>query len=74
MFRILLSEQQRNPSALEGFFLTHPLAADRVTATEALIAAYPPNALRALTKETTAFQAFRRRLLALPPSPTVKTP
>lgn len=74
MFRILLSEQQRNPGALEAFFLTHPLAGDRVTATEALIAAYPATALRALTKETTAFQAFRRRLLALPPSPTVKTP
>ena len=59
---------------LEAFFLTHPLAADRVTATEALIAAYPASALRALTKETTAFQAFRRRLLALPPSPVVKTP
>ncbi|MBK7596887.1 MAG: M48 family metalloprotease [Gemmatimonadetes bacterium] len=74
MFRILLSEQQRNPSALQAFFLTHPLAADRVTSPEALIAAYPPSALRGLTKETTAFPAFRRRLLALPPSPAVKTP
>jgi predicted Zn-dependent protease len=74
MFRILLGEQQRNPSALEAFFLTHPLAADRVTATEALISAYPASALRALTKETTSFQTFRRRLLALAAPPQAKRP
>lgn len=72
MFRILLSEQQRNPNALDAFFLTHPLAGDRVTATESLIAAYPPSALRNLKRDTAAFQSFRRRLLALPPSPAPK--
>lgn len=72
MFRILLNEQKRNPNALEAFFLTHPLAGDRVTATEALIAAYPASALRNLKRDTAAFQSFRRRLLALPPSPPPK--
>ncbi len=72
MFRILLAEQQRNPNALEAFFLTHPLAGDRVTATESLIAAYPASALRNLKRDTAAFQSFRRRLLALPPSPAPK--
>jgi predicted Zn-dependent protease len=72
MFRILLAEQQRNPSALEAFFLTHPLAADRVTATEAQIATMSAEALRGLITDTPAFQAFRRRLLALPPAPAAK--
>jgi predicted Zn-dependent protease len=74
MFRILLAEQQRNPSVLEGFFLTHPLAADRVTATEGQIATVSATALRGLITDTPAFQAFRRRLLALPPAPAAKAP
>ncbi|MFN2315293.1 MAG: M48 family metallopeptidase [Gemmatimonadales bacterium] len=69
MFRILLAERQRNPGALDAFFASHPLAEDRITATEALIAGYSAAQLRGLTQETTAFQTFRRRLLALPPSP-----
>jgi predicted Zn-dependent protease len=74
MFRVLLSERQRNPGAVDAFFATHPLEEDRIKTTEALIATHPASELRGLTKDTRAFQAFRRRLLALPPSPTPKTP
>lgn len=74
MFRLLLSERQTNPGALDAFFASHPLEEDRITATEALIAKYPSSQLQRLTKDTPAFQAFRRRLLALPPSPTPKKP
>jgi beta-barrel assembly-enhancing protease len=74
MFRILLAARQRNPGALDAFFATHPLAEDRIVATEALIAAYPTSQLRGLTKDTQAFQAFRRRLLSLPAPPAPKKP
>ncbi len=74
MFRILLSERQRDPNAVDAFFATHPLEESRITATEALIAAYPASQLRGLTKDTPAFQTFRRRLLALPAPPAPKKP
>ncbi len=74
MFRILLSERQTNPGAVDAFFASHPLEEDRITTTEAQIATYPASQLQRLTKDTPAFQTFRRRLLALPPSPPPKTP
>ncbi len=74
MFRILLSERQSNPGALDAFFASHPLEESRITATEAQIATYPASQLQRLTKDTPAFQTFRRRLLALPPSPKPKQP
>ncbi|HUG28690.1 MAG TPA: M48 family metallopeptidase [Gemmatimonadales bacterium] len=73
MFRILLAERQRNPGALDAFFASHPLAEDRIASTEALIAKYSAAQLRGLTLETAAFQTFRRRLLAMPPSPAPRT-
>ena len=74
MFRILLSERRSNPGAVDAFFASHPMEENRITATETQIATYSPTQLQRLTKDTPAFQAFRRRLLALPPSPTPKTP
>ena len=72
MFRILLAERKRNPGALDAFFASHPLEEDRITATETQIARYPASQLQNLTKDTPAFQSFRRRLLSLPPSPAPK--
>ena len=72
MFKILLNERQTNPGALDAFFASHPLEESRIKATEAQIAKYPASQLQRLTKDTPAFQSFRRRLLALPPSPTPK--
>lgn len=66
MFRLLLSERQRNPNALEAFFATHPLEQDRIASTEALIATYPASQLRGLRTDATAFQSFKRRLQSLP--------
>ena len=74
MFRILLRERRTNPGAVDAFFASHPLEEDRITATLAQIATYPASQLQRLTKDTPSFQAFRRRLLALPPSPTPKKP
>ncbi|MEO8634033.1 MAG: M48 family metallopeptidase [Gemmatimonadales bacterium] len=72
MFRILLDARKSNPGALDAFFASHPLEEDRIAATEAQIATHPASELKGLTKDTPAFQSFRRRLLSLPPSPTPK--
>jgi predicted Zn-dependent protease len=72
MFGRLLTERKSNPGGLNAFFSTHPLEEDRITDTQAQIAAYPASQLQRLTKDTQAFQTFRRRLLALPPPPPPK--
>lgn len=72
MFRVLLAERKTNPGALDAFFASHPLEEDRIVHTEAQIATYPASQLQKLTKDTPAFQTFRRRLLAMPPSPAPK--
>ena len=72
MFRLLLSERQRSPSSVDAFFSTHPLEEDRITSTEAIIARLDPAVLRGLTRDTPGFQAFKRRLQSLPPSPRVQ--
>jgi beta-barrel assembly-enhancing protease len=69
MFQILLDERQRKPDALETWFRSHPLEESRISAARARISQYPAAQLRGLTKDTPNFQAFQRRLKALPPSP-----
>lgn len=69
MFRNLLEERQRSPSSVDAWFSTHPLEEDRIQATEAQIARIDPAVLRSLTRDTQSFQAFKRRVRALPPSP-----
>jgi beta-barrel assembly-enhancing protease len=70
MFRKLLEQRQRSPSSLDAFFSTHPLEESRIQATEAQIAQIDPAILRTLATDTPGFQAFKRRVRALPPSPT----
>lgn len=72
MFRTLLAERERRPGTLDAMFSTHPLAEDRVAESEALIASYDPALLATLTVDTPAFQQFKARLKALPPSPEQK--
>ena len=69
MFRLLLSQRQSSPSSVDAFFSTHPLEEDRIASTEAIIAQIDPAILRTLTRDTPGFQAFKRRLQSLPPSP-----
>ena len=69
MFQILIDERNRNPSAVEGWFATHPLEEDRIADTEKLIATYDPAILRSLTEDSRNFQTFKARVRALPPSP-----
>lgn len=69
MFQILLDERERKPEGLETWFRSHPLEESRVANGKARIARIPPEQLRGLTRDTPGFQAFQRRLKALPPSP-----
>ncbi len=72
MFRILLSERQSNPGAVDAFFATHPLEERRIEATTQQIAGYTTAQLRNLKIDSDAFQQMKRRLASLPPSPTPK--
>jgi predicted Zn-dependent protease len=69
MFRILLTERQSNPGAVDAFFATHPLAEDRITATTKQIASYPAAQVTGLAVDSEGFRALKRRLAQLPPSP-----
>src|SRR5436190_7093272 len=73
MFRILLAERQTNPSAVEGWFATHPGEEDRITHTEALIAQYDPAILRTLTVNTNNCAAFKARVRSLPAPTTASS-
>lgn len=74
MFEILLSERTRQPDALESWFRTHPLEESRISAARARIARIPAAQMVGLSKDSPNFQAFKRRLAALPASPPMPTP
>jgi len=66
MFRILLAERQNNPSSVEGFFASHPIEESRIRTTEEEIAKLDKVVLSSLSRDSPAFQAFKRRLASLP--------
>jgi predicted Zn-dependent protease len=70
MFEILIAERQSNPSAVEGWFSTHPLEEDRIAATRAQIAQISPAIMRTLQTDSPRYQSFKQRIRSLPPSPT----
>jgi len=69
MFQILLNERSRNPSAVEGWFATHPGEDDRIRETSASINTVDPAILATLTTNTNNFSAFKARVAALPAPP-----
>lgn len=73
MFHILLDERKQKPDAVQTFFASHPVEEARIAATEKLIASYPPAELKGLTEDSPNFQAFKKRLQSLPPSPPLKS-
>lgn len=70
-FQELLAERQRNPSRLEQWFSTHPLTEERIANTSRAIDAMSLEG-RNLTVNTRAFDQFRSRVRALPPSPRTR--
>jgi len=73
MFRILLEERQRNPSAVEGWFATHPGEEDRIRDTQGMIAKYDQAILRTLTSNTSNYNAFKARVRSLPAPTTASS-
>ncbi len=69
MFLILLEERQVKPEGLETWFTSHPLEESRIAASRARIDALPAGSTTGLTKDSPSFQAFKRRLTALPAAP-----
>ena len=69
MFRTLLSLRTSSPSAVEGWFASHPIEEARVRTTEAEIAKINPTVLRSLTKDSQVFRSFKSRLASLPRTP-----
>lgn len=70
-FQELLAERQRNPSRVEQWFSTHPLTEERIANTSRAIDAMNLEG-RNLTVNTRAFDQFRSRVRALPPSPRTR--
>jgi len=50
-----------------------PVAQDRIADVQRMLAAVPASQLQGLTSDTEAFQAMKRRVMALPPAPKQTT-
>ena len=72
MFRVLLDERNRQSSAVDGWFSTHPLEEDRIRETQAMIAQIDEAILETLTVDTERYQEFKRRVMSLPPPPATR--
>jgi predicted Zn-dependent protease len=69
MFETLMAERDRRPGVVEAWFGTHPLEERRVRETRRIIATLDRAKVAALAVDSPEFQAFKRRVQALPPSP-----
>jgi beta-barrel assembly-enhancing protease len=69
MFQILINERNRQASAVESWFATHPLEESRVENTRRAIEQIDPAILRNLTTDSQNFHSFRNRVRALPAPP-----
>jgi predicted Zn-dependent protease len=70
MFQRLLQTQQSSPSAVEGWFSTHPTTQDRISATTSMINQIPAAQRRNLAKDNSAFQSFKSRMRNYSPRAT----
>ena len=66
-FQKLLEEREREPSALEQWFSTHPLTEERIQRVRTIIGELPiPTGLQRTSRE---YEAFKTRVSQLPPPP-----
>lgn len=66
MFEKLIAERKSQPSAVEGWFATHPLEEDRIAAVRAEIAAYPASQLSGLQTNSSNYNSFVARFRSMP--------
>ena len=66
MFNKLLEERKTRPSAVEGWFATHPLEEDRIVAAQAAINQIPASQRSRMTTNTSNYNSFVARVRSLP--------
>ena len=66
MFQKLIEERRSRPSAVAGWFATHPLEEDRIAATQATIAAIPAAQRNRLSTNSSNYNSFVSRMRSLP--------
>ncbi|MEA2762794.1 MAG: hypothetical protein QOD47_2078 [Gemmatimonadaceae bacterium] len=72
LFQVLLKERQYQPTAVEGWFASHPLEETRIVRAKELIAQMKLDNSRSLVVDDPQFQAFRTRVSQLAPPPPPK--
>lgn len=65
MFQKLIDERKTRPSAVEGWFATHPLEEDRIQAAQAAINSIPASQRKG-TQNTSNYNSFVARVRSLP--------
>jgi predicted Zn-dependent protease len=65
-FNVLISDQQRSPSAVEQWFSTHPLTQDRIQQTQAEVNRVPAATMRNLRTTDSGYTSMKSRLARLP--------
>jgi beta-barrel assembly-enhancing protease len=66
-FSVLLSDQQRSPSTVEGWFSTHPLTQDRIENTQSYINRLPANQ-RGGRSDDSGYESMKNRLRGYRPA------
>ena len=69
LFQVLLRERQYQPTAVEGWFASHPLEETRIARAKELIAQMKLDNSRPLIVDTPQFEAFKTRVSELPAPP-----
>jgi predicted Zn-dependent protease len=72
LFQVLLNERQYQPTAVEGWFASHPLEETRIDRAKELIAQMKLDHSRPLIVDDPQFEAFKARVLALPAPPPAR--
>jgi predicted Zn-dependent protease len=72
LFQVLLKERQYQPTAVEGWFASHPLEETRIDRAKELIAQMKLDRSRPLIVDDPQFEAFKARVSALPAPPPAR--
>ncbi len=66
MFQKLMQERRTRPSAVEGWFATHPLEEDRIQLAQQSISSIPASQRNSLTANSSNYNSFVARVRSLP--------
>lgn len=69
LFEVLMSQRQREPSIVDGWFSTHPLEESRIDYSRALIERSGAEQAAGLMRDIPSYAEFKRRVAALPEPP-----